>query len=222
LKIHVFSDFDGTVTRRDTLVHLLDRYVGDRWYAIEDRVEAGGLSEEQGLRQEIALLTAPYEEARDAVLEEVPVDPGFADFARFCDARGWPLTLLSGGLRPLIEDVLARHGLSRVPVLANDLAFDADGRWRVVPATTPRINELCNHCKSWHLAQAPGPVIYVGDGTTDRCPGARADLLFAKGGLGRWCATRGIEHVEWEDFADIIAWLEGERGVAWLATLPVG
>ena len=219
MKIQVFTDFDGTITRRDTLVHLLDKYVGDSWYEIEDRVDDGSLSEEQGLRQEIALLTPPFEEALAAVLDEVPVDPGFAAFAEYCAHRGWPLTILSGGLKPLIEAVLKAHGLSHLPVHANDLAFKDEGRWRVVPAATPRINKLCNHCKSWWLAESMEPVIYIGDGTTDRCPGARADLLFATGSLAGWCEKEGLAHVPWERFEEILTWLEGMRGEAWLDTL---
>ena len=35
---NVFVDFDGTITEIDTLVFLLDRYCGDSWRQIEDRV----------------------------------------------------------------------------------------------------------------------------------------------------------------------------------------
>jgi len=219
LKIQVFTDFDGTITERDTLVHLLNKYVGDSWYEIEDRVDEGSLSEEQGLRQEIALLTAPFDEALAAVLAAVPVAPGFAVFAEYCAHKGWPVIILSGGLKPLIEAVLKAHGLSHLPVHANDLSFEDDGRWRVVPATTPRINKLCNHCKSWWLSESLDPVIYIGDGTTDRCPGSRADLLFAKKSLADWCEREKVAHVRWEKFEDILAWLSDVRGEAWLDTL---
>ena len=219
MKIQVFSDFDGTITERDTLVHLLDKYVGGNWYEIEDRVDDGSLSEEQGLRQEIALLTAPFEEALASVLDEVPVDSGFSEFAAYCESKGWPLSILSGGIKPLIAAVMEAQGLSHLPLYANDLTFEDDGRWRVIPATTPRINKLCNHCKSWWLAESLDPVIYIGDGTTDRCPGARADLLFAKGSLADWCEREKVAHVRWEKFEEILAWLSGLRGEAWLDTL---
>jgi len=219
LNVHVFSDFDGTITLHDSLVHLLDRYAVDRWRAIEDEVESGSLGEEQGLRREIALLKLPFEEALATVLNEVPVDPDFARFVEYCESRSWPLAVVSGGLRPIIEAVLGKRGLDRVPVHANGLAFDPDGRWRVLPASTPRIRALCNHCKSWHLAQALGPTIYIGDGTTDRCPGARADLLFAKGGLADWCGKEGLSHVRWSSFGEILDWMDGARGRSWLASL---
>ena len=172
-------------------------------------MDDGSLPEKEGLRQEIALLTVPFEEALAALLAELPVDPGFAGFVELCRERGWPLAILSGGLRPLIEALLEREGLAGIPVHSNDLAFDEDGRWRVVPAETPRIRDLCNHCKTWWLRRAEGPVVYIGDGTTDRCPSREADLVFAKGGLARWCEAEGIEHVSWERFEEITRHLRG-------------
>ncbi|MBM4118961.1 HAD-IB family phosphatase [bacterium] len=219
MRISVFTDFDGTITAEDTLVHLLDHYVGPSWLEIERQVEAGTLTEEQGLQDEVALLRAPFAEAVERVLAEVPVDPGFAGFVRFCREREWPLAILSGGLAPLIRAVLEREGLGGVPFAANHLAFDADGRWRVVQAATPRINRLCNHCKSWHLAGAAAEgarTIYIGDGTTDRCPAGRADLVFAKGGLAAWLAERGVAHERFAGFAEIEAWFDSPAGLKWV------
>jgi len=217
---NVFVDFDGTITEIDTLVFLLDRYCGDSWRQIEDRVEAGTLSEERGLRDEIALLSVPWAEAVASVLAEVGVDPGFAAFTAWCRDRGWPLEILSGGLAPLIRAVLAREGLDRLALRANDLAFDEDGRWRVVPAASPRLRGLCNHCKShWVQAARDGGarVVYIGDGTTDRCPAERADLVFAKGALAGWCASRGLHHVPFARFDQVRDWLNGPAGAAWIA-----
>lgn len=219
MKISVFTDFDGTITAEDTLVHLLDHYVGPGWLEIERRVEAGTLTEEQGLQDEVAMLSAPFAEALARVLAEVPADPGFTSFVRFCRGRGWPLTILSGGLAPLIRGVLEREGLADVPFAANELAFDPDGRWRVVQASTPRINALCNHCKSWHLAGAAANgmrTVYIGDGTTDRCPAGRADLVFAKGSLVDWLAERGVAHERFAGFAEVEAWFASAAGRTWV------
>ena len=218
MDIRIFTDFDGTITRQDTLVYLLDRYAGKTWYEIEDRVDAGTLSEEEGLRAEIALLTAPWEEAIAGVLADVPADAGFAPFSAWCRSERLPLTILSGGLAPVIRAVLEREGLGDMPFAANDLEFDPDGRWRVVPADTPRVRALCNHCKSWHLAgvrQRGCRTVYIGDGTTDRCPSTHADLVFAKGGLARWCDEQGVAYRPFEEFAEIQAWLAGDEGRAW-------
>jgi 2-hydroxy-3-keto-5-methylthiopentenyl-1-phosphate phosphatase len=218
MAIRVFSDFDGTVTVQDTLVYLLDRYIGPSWLEIEERVEAGTLSEEAGLQAEIALLSPPWEEARDAVLAEVPVDPGFAPFAAWCREQRWPLTLLSGGLEPLIRAVLEREGLGDLALRANSLEFDQDGRWRAVPADSPRIRARCNHCKTWHLAgaaRAGARTVYIGDGCTDRCPAEQADLVFAKEGLRSWCEKKGLPYRPFDSFTEIQDWFESEEGLAW-------
>ena len=38
LDIRIYVDFDGTVTQHDSLVYLLDRYVGPSWLEIEHRI----------------------------------------------------------------------------------------------------------------------------------------------------------------------------------------
>ena len=95
--------------------------------------------------------------------------------------------------------------------------------WRVRPAASPRINALCNHCKSHWLVsarEAGDRIVYIGDGTTDRCPAGHADLLFAKSGLRRWCEERWIAHQPFESFHEIRAWFAGEAGRAWLDLSP--
>ncbi|MDP6796367.1 MAG: hypothetical protein QGG33_00910 [Candidatus Krumholzibacteria bacterium] len=117
------------------------------------------------------------------------------------------------------EAMLEKAGIPELPLHCNDLGFLEDGRWKVLPAESPRIRGLCNHCKSWWLQESRLPLIYIGDGTTDRCPAERADLLFAKGGLARWCEEEGLEHVPFETFDDILLWLDSLAGETWLDTL---
>ncbi|MDP6418573.1 MAG: MtnX-like HAD-IB family phosphatase [Candidatus Krumholzibacteria bacterium] len=219
MRVQVYTDFDGTVSEKDTLVHLLDKYHGAGWLEIERRVEDGSLSEMEGLQEEIALLDLPFQTALESVLEEVALDSAFVKFAHYCKERDWPLGILSGGLRPLILPMLEKAGIPELPLHCNDLGFLEDGRWKVLPAESPRIRGLCNHCKSWWLQESRLPLIYIGDGTTDRCPAERADLLFAKGGLARWCEEEGLEHVPFETFDDILLWLDSLAGETWLDTL---
>jgi len=48
--------------------------------------------------------------------------------------------------------------------------------------------------------------IYVGDGYSDTCPAGKADLLFAKAKLYRYCREQGIDAVHFNNFKDIIAY----------------
>ncbi|MBU1652822.1 2,3-diketo-5-methylthio-1-phosphopentane phosphatase, partial [bacterium] len=59
--IELFSDFDGTLTDKDTLALLLDLYASSDWYAIEKKALDGEIDERQSLADEMALITASDE-----------------------------------------------------------------------------------------------------------------------------------------------------------------
>ena len=61
-KISTFSDFDGTITKVDTLNMILDRFAVKPWRPIEDRVSKNELNENQALQAEFDLLNATFEE----------------------------------------------------------------------------------------------------------------------------------------------------------------
>lgn len=201
----VFCDFDGTITEEDTLVLLLDRFGrrlddGRDWRAIEFDPD---LPETVKLQAEMDLLDLPLDEALDWLGGVVRVRAGFVDFARALERAGLPLTVLSGGLLPILEQTLAPLGLGNLVLEANGLR-PQPGRWTVEARGTPRIRALCNHCKTWHLEQAaPAPLVYVGDGSTDFCPARRADLVFARASLATQLASEGRNFLPFDTFHSI-------------------
>lgn len=201
----VFSDFDGTITEEDTLVLLLDRFGrkladGSDWRRIEDDPD---LPENVKLQAEMDLLDVPLDEALDWLKGVVRIRAGFVEFARALSEQGAGLTVLSGGLLPIIEQTLAPLGLDNLELRANGLAVQ-NGHWLVQGAKTPRIRALCNHCKTWHLDRAaPATRVYVGDGSTDFCPARSADVVFARSSLAEMMATEGRAFLTFDTFTDI-------------------
>ncbi|KAG1395758.1 hypothetical protein G6F59_013937 [Rhizopus arrhizus] len=57
----------------------------------------------------------------DAHLDQVQIDPGFTAFVARAEQLGLPLRIVSDGLDYAIHRILANHGLSRLPVVANHL-----------------------------------------------------------------------------------------------------
>ena len=47
------------------------------------------------------------------------------------------------------------------------------------------------------------PTVYIGDGRSDFCVSAGADILFAKGALAEHAATRGRPYYPFVTFADV-------------------
>jgi 2,3-diketo-5-methylthio-1-phosphopentane phosphatase len=203
-RIHIFSDFDGTITERDTLVFLIERVGGGpRMREINDRLLADDkISLRQCLAAGMRSIRAPFAEAVRLLREHVPADPGFAGFARWCAEREIPLTVLSAGFRELIELYLPPADFPGLDVRANTLVPDERKGWQCVF----RDRSSFGHDKAAALRAARGAgryVIFIGDGISDRAPAEVADEVYAKPPLARWCRARGIACREFTRFGDV-------------------
>lgn len=205
--LRVWVDFDGTVAREDVTDAVLRRFAAPEWEAIEAAWRAGEIDAAACMRRQIALVEASAEEL-DAFLDGLEIDRGFAKFASWCRDSGVPLAVASDGVEYFAQRILARHGFAELPVFANRLVLDA-GRYALRhPWREDDCRAGAGVCK---CAVAGGrgwtsryPLVYVGDGRSDRCVAERADLLFAKGELARYCAARGLAYRPWTSFEDVL------------------
>jgi 2-hydroxy-3-keto-5-methylthiopentenyl-1-phosphate phosphatase len=195
--LYLILDWDGTVTVRDTLWMLLDRF-GDR--DVFERMEAGlgtVFSHREVMESEMATITAPLDEAVAYLVAEAEVRAGF----RAIVERFRPL-VLSSSFHETIEPVLAREGVA-VELVANRVDARPDG-WRVLwadEAPCPECGELCKR----RALPAGTPRVYVGDGYSDRCAALAADRIFARGGLATYLAGRGVAFEPFDDLDDVAA-----------------
>lgn len=201
--MRIICDFDGTITRQDTTDLVLERLADPEWATLQDAWLAGRLSGADCMTGQIALVGGSQADL-DAVLDSVALDPGFADFVGWCEARGFPIDIVSDGVDRFITRILARHGLERLPSRANRLAGQAGG-WRLeLPwraADCAAGSGVCK-CAAAEEAEA-GPIVYVGDGRSDFCVSGRADILFAKGALADHCAAHGRSYHPFDTFHDV-------------------
>ncbi|NQS98731.1 MAG: MtnX-like HAD-IB family phosphatase [candidate division Zixibacteria bacterium] len=208
--IAVFSDFDGTVTTKDTTVLLLELFGNPAWLDIEERMLAGEISEAEGMSAEFALINTSWEEAIGAILNEIHLDSTFPGFIAWLGEAGVPITILSGGVEEISRGLLKKHGIEELEVYANRLHVE-NNRWTLIPSDRPKIKGLCNHCKTFSVLesqQAGYRTVYIGDGFTDRCPAGKADIIFAKDDLAAYCELNSIEFHCFRDFTDIRIQLE--------------
>jgi len=187
-------DWDGTVTERDTLDLVLQRFGDPEIYEhAEAELDAGRMTLNDVIAAEFATVTPPLDEAVAYVVEHTRVRPGFAELAR----TRHPL-VVSSGFHELIEPVLEREGvLGEVELRANRVDARPDG-WRVDFRVADLCDECGEACKRGDLPE--GEIVYVGDGHSDYCASLAADRVFAVGGLARWLDRRGVEHEPLTDF----------------------
>jgi 2-hydroxy-3-keto-5-methylthiopentenyl-1-phosphate phosphatase len=192
--VHLVLDWDGTVTERDTLDLVLERF-GDA--EVYERAEAdldrGATSLNQVIAAEFATVNAPLDEVNPWLLETARIRPGFAELAR----RHRPL-VVSSGFHELIEPLLERDGvLDAVELRANRVDARPEG-WSV----RFRVERDCPYCgEPCKRADLPaGAVVYGGDGYSDRCAALAADRLFATGSLAAWLDEQSVPYEPLTDF----------------------
>ena len=187
-------DWDGTVTERDTLDLVLQRFGEAEIYEhVEKELEAGRTTLNEVIAAEFATVTVPLEEAVAFVVEHSRVRPGFAALAR----EHRPL-VLSSGFHELIEPVLEREGvLDAVELRANRVEARPEG-WRVQFRVSQTCEACGEPCKRGDLPA--GEVVYAGDSHSDYCASLAADRVFALGNLARWLQCRGVAFTPLTDF----------------------
>jgi 2-hydroxy-3-keto-5-methylthiopentenyl-1-phosphate phosphatase len=198
-------DWDGTVTERDTLELVMDRFGDIATYRRTGRLMMrGSLSHDDALARSFATVRAPLGEVADWVVETVRLRPGFHELV----GRHRPL-VVSSGFHELIDPILGREGVE-VEVLANHVDARPDG-WRI----RFREREPCSVCGEpcKRAALPAGDVAYAGDGYSDRCAALAATRVFATRGLAGYLDKRGIPYEPFDDLRDILRALSS--GAVW-------
>jgi 2-hydroxy-3-keto-5-methylthiopentenyl-1-phosphate phosphatase len=195
--VKLVLDWDGTVTVRDSIWMFMERF-GDR--GLFERMEAGlgtTLSHREVMERELATITAPLDEVNAWLVENVELRDGFAELVE----RFSPV-VLSMGFHETIEPVLARHGID-LELVANRVEERRDGwrvRWRD-ERPCPVCGDVCKRSGM----PAGSPIVYVGDGYSDRCPAGLADRIFARGDLAAYLDAAGVRYEPFETFHDVAA-----------------
>jgi len=211
----VFCDFDGTITPLDVTDQILTELAHPSWREIEREWMLGLIGSRECLARQIALVDAPVEELH-AVIDAIAIDSEFAAFCKFARKRRMPLYILSDGFDYVIRRVLKgagvdRHFRSGSTLFASSLKVDG----RRLEPSFPHPVEPCAHgcatCKAAlirQLREGRQPVVFVGDGMSDRFAIEVADVVFAKRHLLAHCRENGIECHPFDTFKDVQTTLE--------------
>ena len=203
-RLHIYSDFDGTITEKDTLIFLAENLGGGPQMveALGRLIREGKISLRDGIAAEMRSIRAPFVEAVRLLRENVALDPGFPRFAKWCAEEQLPLTILSAGFKEIIDLFLPSEDYRDLEIIANSLLPDETRGWQCTfLGETP-----FGHDKSEVLRAArksKSYVAFIGDGLSDRAPAQIADEVFAKHSLAEYCQANGIVHHEFTSFDEI-------------------
>lgn len=217
----VFSDFDGTITLADVTDEILSRLAGPKWQEVERLWKAGEIGSRECLARQLALVSTTAGKL-NAVIDSVPLDPGFGEFVRFVRLNHIPFFVTSDGMDYVIRRVLAHSGLHMRPRNGSQF-FSTSARLIKGRLTVsfPHAYAACTHgcatCKPAVLESLRGkhwPLIYIGDGLSDCHAVRRADFVYAREPLFNMCRKEHIPCRLFETFSDIVQalgrWISGE------------
>ena len=211
-------DFDETAATANVARLLLDRFTNARVREVET---AHRHREETTFReyQEVAFnaVDATISEMADYVKQNATLRPGFRELTDACSARGHDLKIVSAGLDFYIQALLDANGLGHIPIVA------VTARERCAPEGPfrydyPRSKADCDpswgvcKCAALDDAQAAGmQTVFVGDGPRgDACAAARADFVFARGRLLRYCRQNDIPATPFETFDPVVDFVKAQ------------
>lgn len=204
--MHVFCDFDGTISIEDATDYVLSQFADPEWKIIEDKWKRGLIGSAECMQRQIALIRATHEQL-DKTLEKISIDPGFVAFSNFCWQHRIPLTIISDGVDYFIQKILARNGIEFLPVIANKLTISGFNGHTSYQLSSPYSHPSCASasgvCKCRQV-ESLDMRVYIGDGRSDFCVSNKPDLVFAKGKLAEYCAQREIPFIAYQQFTDII------------------
>ncbi|MGI9035308.1 MAG: MtnX-like HAD-IB family phosphatase [Pyrinomonadaceae bacterium] len=207
----LFLDFDGTISCRDAIDAILEKFADKSWQIVEEKWKSGAIGSRACLSEQVALISATTAEI-DALLGEMKLDAGFEKLLKICRRFQVKSHIISDGFDYCIKRILSNSAAGRnLPVCSSHLEY-RNGAWQT---DFPYFPEGCKHgcatCKPQvmkNLNRENAPMIFVGDGLSDRYAAQTADLVFAKKGLAKFCAERKIKFSAYENLFDVAQRLE--------------
>lgn len=220
-KFIFFSDFDGTITERDSNDFLTDnlgygeklRKQGNR-DVLDDKI-----SFRDSFRGMMDSVKTPYDQCIKTLCENISLDPYFKEFYRWARKNNVPVVVISSGMVPIIRALLV-HLLGEdgddIQIVSNDVAprdgksINDEGGWQIVFHDDSHFG----HDKSIELRQYSSlpdgerpTMFYAGDGVSDLSAAKETDLLFAKKGhdLITYCVREKVPFTVFENWSSILA-----------------
>jgi 2-hydroxy-3-keto-5-methylthiopentenyl-1-phosphate phosphatase len=203
----IMCDFDGTIVNIDTAEYALERFADPSWRRIEGQFESGGITLEESIRNEFAMLKVNEQQILEELDKVVVFRPNFDKLVESCKKKRLPLTIVSAGLEFCIRHFLGRQDwLQFMVIYAPKATYTANGYELTFPKLlgTGAIN-FKDDLLRYHKEKGDR-VFFIGDGTGD-FPAARvADFPFAIKGsrLAEACRNGKVSHKEISDFQEVV------------------
>ena len=198
-------DFDGTLSVRDTVDAMLERFAGPEWGAVEQEWLDGHITAVQCMQKQLRMVKTDHM-TLESFFRGIQLDASFLPFYKHVSQFS-KVAIVSDGLDHAIKVAMKNAALPELPIFANKLHFVPDGidiSWPHRNTACSAGNGVCKCAVARGLSGGDMRVVLVGDGKSDACLAREADVVFAKGSLIKYCEQNDIPHYKFQTFADVL------------------
>lgn len=208
-KLIIFSDFDGTITERDVIVMIMERFAPPEWVQIKDQIlYERSITLKDGVEKLFSLVDSnKKKEIIDFVKKEAKLRNGFIEFLDFCKNEDIEFNVVSGGLDFFVEAVLENYK-DKLKIFCNLGNFNV-GKIKIDYKYLPKNCSLCGDCgccKIEIIEKYPKEEfmrIVIGDSLTDLAASKVADVVFARGDLIKYLGEEKLSYISFQDFYEV-------------------
>ncbi len=207
----LFLDFDGTLSKRDVIDAILEKFADEKWLEVEKEWVDGRIGSRECLRRQFDLLrVTPF--VLDGYLSGFELDHGVVSLLDFCSEARIPVHIVSDGFEYYIRRMLKKgiadpEKMRNIGIWANELTPVGEDRWTTEFPHAPEVcGDGCATCKPAVMSienRFAAPAIFVGDGLSDRFAAQTADVVFAKQKLADFCLQNQIAHEKYDDLHQV-------------------
>ena len=208
-KVVIFCDFDGTITKKDNIIRIMDKFALPGSDIIKDNILSQKISIKEGVRDMFALVPSELkEDIISFVLRDAEIREGFSDFVQFTKEQDIPLYIVSGGIDFFVHPVLEPYGPFD-HIYCNEATFDEERITIHYPHTCDELctSQQCGCCKPSimrKLSNEQQTRIVIGDSVTDFEAAKLADVVIARDFLAETCDKLAIPYTPFETFTECI------------------
>jgi len=208
-KTIIFSDFDGTITERDVIVMVMEKFAPPEWVKLKDQIlYERTISLKEGIEKLFGLIGSnKKEEIIDFVKKEAKLRSGFPEFVDFCRLENIELNVFSASLDFLIEPLL-KDFKNKLKIFSNGADFSSEKisiNYNYLPKNCSLCG-TCGCCKVEIIEKYPKEHfirVVIGDGLAELAPSKIADLVFARGNLIKLLEQEKISYIPFQNFHEV-------------------
>ena len=205
----IFSDFDGTITERDVILTIMERFAPPEWVELKDNIlYKRTITLKDGVEKLFGLIESKKKnEIITFIKEKTKLREGFADFLSFCKGENIEFNVLSGGLDFHIEPVLENFR-DKLKIFCNKANFNSKKikiDYEYLPKNCTPCGD-CGFCKIEVIERFPKEKftrILIGDSLTDLGAAKIADMVFARGDLIKYLEQEKISYIPFNNFYEV-------------------